>query len=61
MKLKSVVLLSLAFVSILANANSIDSLRNEIIHCVSKYDAKVVARDIADIIEKHRSLERKDI
>lgn len=41
MKLKSVVLLSLAFVSILANANSIDSLRNEIIHCVSKYDAKV--------------------
>lgn len=41
MKVKSVTILFLVFVSIVANANSLNSLRDEILQCIKKYDAKV--------------------
>lgn len=41
MKLKSLILLLLAFISIIVKAGSLDSLCNEIMRTVSKYDATV--------------------
>lgn len=41
MRLKPIVLLLLAFISIIVKANPLDSLRNEIIHSIGKYDAKI--------------------
>lgn len=41
MKTKSVAFLLLSFISIIVKANPLDSLRNEIIHSIDKYDAKV--------------------
>ena len=53
MRLKSFILLLLAFLSIIAKAGSLDSLRNEIMRTVSKYDATVgvaVMTDRGDIL-----------
>lgn len=41
MKTKSVAFLLLSFISIIVKADPFSSLRNEIIHSISKYDAKV--------------------
>lgn len=41
MKTKSVAFLLLSFISIIVKANPFSSLRNEIIHTIGKYDAKV--------------------
>ena len=41
MKLKSVAILLLVFVSIVSNANSLNSLRDEILQSIKKYDAKI--------------------
>lgn len=53
MRLKLFILLLLAFLSIIAKAGSLDSLRNEIMRTVSKYDATVgvaVMTDRGDIL-----------
>lgn len=41
MKTKSVAFLLLSFISIIVKANSLNSLRDEILQCIKKYDAKV--------------------
>ena len=41
MKLKLVAILLLGFVSIVSNANSLNSLRDEILQSIKKYDAKI--------------------
>ena len=41
MKTKSVAFLLLSFISIIVKADPFSSLRNEIIHSICKYDAKV--------------------
>lgn len=41
MRLKSIVLLLLAFISIIVKANSLNSLRNEILQSIGKYNAEV--------------------
>ncbi|MCF2592511.1 class A beta-lactamase, subclass A2 [Bacteroides caecigallinarum] len=41
MKLKSVAILLLVFASVVSNANSLNSLRDEILQSIIKYDAKI--------------------
>ena len=41
MKLKSVAILLLVFASVVSNANSLNSLRDEILQSIKKYDAKI--------------------